>query len=124
MTRTTTAAFAIPIAVLTATLAPGRAVLAHDGHDHKVLGTITMAAADHIMLTTTEGKDMTILVTPETKVTKGKATLPAADIAVGTRVVVITISEKDVVRAKQIQIGVAKPAPKAAATAVPKTAPK
>ena len=24
--------------------------LAHEGHEHKVMGTVTMAAADHVML--------------------------------------------------------------------------
>jgi hypothetical protein len=32
-------------------------VLAHEGHDHKVLGTVTMAAADHVMLKDKDNKD-------------------------------------------------------------------
>ena len=30
--------------------------LAHEGHDHQVLGTVTMAAADHVMIKTKDGK--------------------------------------------------------------------
>ncbi len=35
-------------------------VLAHEGHDHKVLGTVTMAAADHVMLKDKDNKDVTV----------------------------------------------------------------
>lgn len=86
-------------------IASGSIVLAHEGHDHKVMGTITMAAADHVMLKTTDGKDVTILLTKDTKVTKDKAAMKAADIKVGTRVVVTAITEKDQMKAKAIQLG-------------------
>ena len=35
-----------------AILAPGSSarLFAHEGHEHKVMGTVTMAAADHVML--------------------------------------------------------------------------
>jgi len=33
------------------------------GADHTVMGTVTMAAADHVMLKDKDGKDVTILVT-------------------------------------------------------------
>jgi hypothetical protein len=41
--------------------------LAHEGHDHKVLGTVTMAAADHVMLEDKDNKDVTVYLTRETK---------------------------------------------------------
>ena len=31
-------------------------VFAHPGHEHKVMGTVTMAAADHVMLKDKDGK--------------------------------------------------------------------
>jgi hypothetical protein len=94
-------------------IASGSAVLAHEGHDHKVMGTITMAAADHVMLKTTEGKDVTILMTKDTKVTRNKVAMKAQDIKVGTRVVVTAITEKDQMKAKEIQLGAdAKPVAK------------
>ena len=43
--------------VLTTALA-GVAV-AHPGHEHKIMGTVTMAAADHVMLKDKDGKDAT-----------------------------------------------------------------
>ena len=47
-----------------------------------------MAAADHVMLKTTDGKDMTFLVTSETKVTDGTRAIRSADLPVGARIVV------------------------------------
>ena len=86
--------------------------LAHEGHDHKVMGTLTMAAADHVMVKATDGKDVTIQVTKDTKVTKDKQAMKVEDIAVGTRVAITAVMEKDVMKAKEIQVGAA---PKTAA---------
>jgi hypothetical protein len=35
-------------------------LLAHPGHEHKVMGTVKMAAADHIMLKDKDGKELTL----------------------------------------------------------------
>jgi hypothetical protein len=84
---------------------------AHEGHAHAVRGTVTMAAADHVMLKTTEGKDVTMTVTEKTKVTKGKVAIKIEDLTAGTRVVVTPVSEKEPLIAATIQVGVAaKPA--------------
>lgn len=80
-------------------------LLAHEGHDHKVMGTVTMAAADHLMVKDKDGKDVTIQVTAETKV-KAKASTKVADIKPGTRVVVTAVTEKDQLKAKLIEVGV------------------
>ena len=45
-----------------ALMSPGL-VAAHPGHEHKVMGTVTMAAADHLMLKDKDGKDVTVKVT-------------------------------------------------------------
>jgi hypothetical protein len=73
----------------------GLSLHAHDGHEHKVMGTVTMAAADHVMLTDTEKKRVTVRVTAETKVTRSGRPMKAEDIAAGTRIVVTAITEKD-----------------------------
>ena len=101
MTRRLTTAL---LALFTLAAVSGSVVLAHEGHDHKVMGTITMAMTDHVMLKTTEGKDVTILVTKDTKVTRNKQAMRVGDIAVGTRVVVTASSEKDQMKAKTIQV--------------------
>ena len=82
--------------------------LAHEGHDHKVMGTVTMAAADHIMLKDKAGKDVTVKVTKDTKV-KAKPAIKLEDIKPGTRVVVTAVQAKDKsMTAKSIDVG---PAP-------------
>jgi len=90
------------LAVLTLGATPR--LLAHEGHDHKVMGTVTMAMADHIMVKDTAGKDVTIQVAKTTKI-KGKPAMKVEDIKTGTRVVVTGAMEKDKMIAKEIQVG-------------------
>ena len=98
--------FALLLAIAIAPVARG-----HEGHEHKVMGTVTMAAVDHIMVKTTEDKEVTIQVTKDTKVMKGEAAMKTEDIDAGTRVVVTAVTEKDQLKAKLIQVG-ADPDPK------------
>lgn len=82
-------------------------LLAHEGHEHKVMGTVTMAAADHVMLKDKDGKDVMIKVTKETKV-KARPALKVEEIKVGTRIVITAVEEKDKsMTAKSIEVGVA-----------------
>jgi hypothetical protein len=86
-------------------------VMAHPGHTHKVLGTVTMAAADHVMLKDKDGKDVTIKVTKDTAI-KSKPAMKAEEIKAGTRVVVTAVENKDKsLTAKTIEVGVATPTP-------------
>jgi len=82
------------------------AASAHEGHAHPVMGTVTMAAADHVMLKTTQGKDVTMTVNEKTKVMKGKVAIKIADLEAGTRVVVTPVSEKEPLIAAMIRVGV------------------
>jgi DNA gyrase/topoisomerase IV subunit A len=101
-----TRAFAIAAILL---LVAGGAASAHE---HKVLGTVTTTASDHLMMTTTDGKAVTVKVTPNTKVTRGKDTVRITDLKEGTRIVVTTESDSDPFTAKLIQVGVTKPSKK------------
>ena len=83
--------------------------LAHP--DHKVMGTVTMVAADHVMIKDKAGKEHTIKLAKTTKVTKNKKAMKAADIKVGTRVVVTAVSDNDLT-AKVIEVGAAPAATK------------
>jgi hypothetical protein len=85
----------------------GQRMLAHEGHDHKVMGTVTMAAADHVMLKDKAGKAVTVQITKDTKIVRGKDSLTAADIAVGTRVVITAQQAKGTMTAKAIELGAA-----------------
>ena len=83
--------------IATALIAVGSAshVLAHEGHDHKVMGTVTMAAADHVMLKDTTNKDVTVNITAATKVTRDKKPARVQDIRNGARVVITAVTRTD-----------------------------
>lgn len=89
------------IALLTVT------TFAHPGHDQKVMGTVTMAAADHVMLKTTEGKDATVVINKDTKFTRAKKAMKASDLVVGMRVVIAAVTDDndDKLIAKTIELG-------------------
>jgi len=84
----------------------GTQLFAHEGHDHKVMGTVTMAAADHVMLKDKDGKDVIVRVTKDTKV-KAKPVIKVTDIKPGTRVVITAEMVKDQMMAKTIEVGAA-----------------
>lgn len=68
-------------------------LLAHQGHDHKILGTVTMAAADHVMVTDRDGKDHTVYLKPATKIVRGKTAVGVGDLLPNLRVVVTARQE-------------------------------
>jgi hypothetical protein len=97
--------FATVLAIAVLTLGSGVRPLAHEGHERKVMGTVTMAAADHIMLQDKEGKDVIVRVTKVTKV-KAKPAVQIKDIKVGSRIVVTAVEGKDKsLTAKSIEVG-------------------
>ena len=103
--------FATALALAVA-LSFGAQLLAHEGHEHKVMGTVTMAATDHVMLKDKDGKDVMVKVTKDTKV-KAKPAVKVEDIKVGSRVVITAVEEKDKsMTAKSIEVGAAAPAAK------------
>jgi hypothetical protein len=95
-------------------LGAGQRLVAHEGHEHKLMGTVTMAATDHVMLKDRDGKDVTVKVTASTKVkAKAKPGLKVEEIAPGTRVVVSAVEGKDKsMTAKTIEVGAAPAAAK------------
>lgn len=101
MIRKTLLAFATAAALVL----PGGA-LAHEGHGTKVIGTVTMAAADHVMVKTADGKEQTIAVNANTKLLKGKTAATSEALTAGTRVVV-TLTANEPPTAAEIQVGAA-----------------
>lgn len=82
---------------------------AHEGHDHKVMGTVTMIAPDHVMLDDTNKKSVTVYLKPDTRVVHGKMAMKVTDIKKDMRVVIETVTEKekgkDKLFAKSIEMG-------------------
>lgn len=92
-------------------LAGVRVAEAHKGHDHMLMGTLTMVAPDHVMVKVTDPKTKqdsvkTVTMTPTTKVLKGMPGTPAktADLSAGLRVVVNIGEGKEPLSAKEIHI--------------------
>lgn len=90
----------------------GASSLAHEGHLHKVLGTVTMAARDHVMLKDKDNKDVTVQLNAETKVLRDKKPAKVEDIKAGMRVVISAVTVKETsgekMLAKTVELG---PAP-------------
>jgi len=77
-----------------AALGWGGRVAAHEGHAHKVFGTVAAVDASHVEVETKDGKKQSYPLTPQTKYLKGEAPAALADVKLGTRVV-LSIVEKD-----------------------------
>lgn len=89
----------LAIAALALAVAPAFA------HEHKVLGTVKAAAADHLTIQTTAGKDATIKIDSKTKVTRDNVSIKPESLGAGTRVVVTTASDESPYMAMAIQAG-------------------
>ena len=74
-----------------------------------MLGTVTRAAADHVMLKDTGNKDVTVYLNPETKILRDKKPAKVEDISAGLRVVITAavVRENNVEKmvAKVIELG-------------------
>jgi hypothetical protein len=92
MTRSIWLAFIAAVCMAIGAAAP---VMAHPGHDHKILGTVTMAAADHVMLKDKDNKDVTVHIDADTRVLQAKKPMKVEDIKAGMRIVVTAVTVKD-----------------------------
>ena len=77
--------------------------LAHPGHDHKLMGTVTSIDKNKVVMKTTEGKDMTFEVTPTTAFKMGSKKGTQSDLKAGMRVVVNVGDGVEPLKAKEVQ---------------------
>lgn len=68
------------------TLALAATAFAHGGHKHQFLGTVKMLHENHLVVTTTEKKDVTFTLTATTRLSKGPNAATKADLIEGARV--------------------------------------
>ena len=94
------------LVLATAVLAPA-IPMAHPGHDHKLMGTITSIDKNKVVVKTTEGKDMTFEITPLTTFKSGKQKGIASDLKAGLRVVVNIGDGVEPLKAKEVQYSAA-----------------
>ena len=75
---------------------------AHEGHKHKLMGTVTAVDASHVEIETKDEKKVSILLTEDTNYMRGKEPASAADLKVGERIVVTTIEKEGKKTAQEI----------------------
>jgi hypothetical protein len=85
----------VSILVCVLALAPAVRVLAHEGHEHKIMGTVSVVHQNHLEVKTTDGKTSMITMNEKTRVLRGSAKVSADVVKVGERVVVTAIETKD-----------------------------
>ena len=80
-------------------------VRAHEGHAHKVMGTVSSIDGNNIMVKTADGKTTMVMLDAKTKITQGKTKLQAAGLKVGDRVVAQGPKEKNMIMATTVKVG-------------------
>ena len=98
--------------VLAASLVIPAAARAHEGHAHKVMGTVSSIDGKNLMVKTTAGKTVMVMLDARTKITQGKSKVDLSTLKVGDRVVAEGKEEKEMIMAATVKVGEAAPAPK------------
>ena len=89
------------------------AARAHAGHTHKVMGTISSVTGSHVVVKTTDGKSVTVVLDAKTAITRGKTKLDPAALKTGERVSIDYMQEKSANMAKTVKLGETSAAPAA-----------
>ena len=61
-------------------------VVAHEGHDHNMLGTVERARPCHFVMKTQKGETKTIFITAKTSLERAGKSIALSDITTGMRV--------------------------------------
>ncbi len=101
----------IAAVIVTVTLAVPAVARAHAGHTAKAIGTITSVEGANIMVKTTDGKTVMVMMDAKTKITQGKSKVQAGDLKVGDRVVAEGHDDKGMIMATSVKRGTAAVAP-------------
>ena len=91
--------------IVAASLAP---LLAHDGHVHRIMGTVTAKDAKHLEVKTPGGETLSIAINDKTFATRAKRKISLDEVKTGVRVVVDIGNGEDPLIAGEIQVGATK----------------
>src|SRR4051812_14319324 len=94
----------ITIMAVVVTLAVPALARAHEGHEHKALGTVSAVNGNHVTVKTTDGKAIVLMLDDKTTVTRGKEKLEAKAVTVGERVSVAYMEENKMLMAHEIKL--------------------
>ena len=92
------------LAIIAALAVPGIA-LAHGGHAHRVMGTVSSIDGNHVMVKTQDGKTVMVMLEGKTKITQGKTVLAASALKVGDRLVAEGAEDKGMITATTVRVG-------------------
>ena len=98
---------AVVLSFVAALALPGR-LLAHEGHQHKIMGTVVKVDAEvakQIEVKSTDLQTVFIIVDEKTKYLKGKAPASLKDVQVGSRIVATVTMEGSLTKASEIVVG-------------------
>lgn len=84
-------------------------LFAHEGHVHRVMGTVTVIDEAHVEIETKAGTKESFLLTKETRYVRGKRPSAATDVKVGERAVVSVIEKDGKKVVTEVLLGDAKP---------------
>ena len=93
------------VLVVVALVSIATPAMAHDGHIHKVMGTVTARDAKQLKVKTPSGEVLSIAITPKTTATRDKRSVPLTEVQIGRRVVVEIGNGEDPLKAGVIQVG-------------------
>lgn len=94
-------------AALTGCLALPVIAQAHEGHTHKVMGTVSGIQANKVEVKTTTGKMVTVVLSDKTSVMRGTEKLDVSALKIGLRVSIDATQEKSTLTAQTVKIGTA-----------------
>jgi len=82
--------------------------LAHEGHEHKIMGKVVTIEEKKIEVESTDGRKVSGVLSAVTKYLRDKTPAARADVKVGERVVIVVVEDKDKVQnVKQVLLGTA-----------------
>jgi len=83
-------------------------LLAHEGHNHKIMGTVAAVDAKRIEVATRDEHRITTWLGAETKIFRGKSETKADDVKVGERVVITAIQKGGKMMAREVLLAAGK----------------
>jgi hypothetical protein len=91
--------------ILAMVFAVPMAVRAHDGHVHRIMGTVTARDAKHVEVKTPSGDVLSIAITDKTTALRNKRKVDLKEVQIGRRVVVDIGNGEDPLKAGEIHVG-------------------
>ena len=95
----------IVVIALAGALVLPTAARAHEGHAHKVMGTVSGVEGSNVMVKTADGKTVMVMLDQKTAITRGTTKLDVGAVKVGDRIVAEGMEEKEMIMAKTVKLG-------------------